>query len=111
MTCKGTMKILNYDAQGKVDGGFICPGCVDCDGISLCRDGCFSMTKTIEGFCGKCKSLKSKEPKKNWENNPAWDEASFIYHTAKHKHSSDAIEFIMECLIKVRQERRDQKHV
>lgn len=27
-------------------------------GISLCEKGCLCMTKTIKGFCGKCKSKK-----------------------------------------------------
>jgi hypothetical protein len=30
-------------------------------GISLCKDGCGCMTKTIDGNCGKCKKPKSQE--------------------------------------------------
>ncbi|GAG72031.1 unnamed protein product, partial [marine sediment metagenome] len=26
----------------------------DIDDISLCKEGCFCMTKTIKGKCGKC---------------------------------------------------------
>jgi hypothetical protein len=27
-------------------------------GVSLCEDGCFCVTKTIDGKCGKCKKEK-----------------------------------------------------
>lgn len=39
--------------------------------ISLCRDGCFCMTKTIQGKCGKCGVYKNgrKNKGKNTERN------------------------------------------
>ena len=41
--------------------------CVDCkmlEDISLCRDGCFCMTKTIKGRCGKCGKIKKENGRK-----------------------------------------------
>ena len=32
--------------------------------ISLCRDGCFCMTKTIKGRCGKCGKIKKENGRK-----------------------------------------------